>query len=163
MPAVPGAPLASNGAGEAERRSAVRVLPWWAYSFRAVVVAVLNGLAIWWLLGEAEGDPKLRIEAIRTALTVGLGSGGAFALLINARRQWLQEQAHVHAERVDAINQAHQERLHAHQAAVDAAAHRREPSRRGRRPARPMAPAEAGSADREAVHDDDRRHAEEIP
>ncbi|MGK5558904.1 hypothetical protein ACSNOI_45615, partial [Actinomadura kijaniata] len=107
-----------------ERRSAVRVLPWWGYTVAAVVVVALTGVAIWWLLGEAGGDAKLRIEAIRTALTVGLGAGGAFALLINARRQWLQEQAHLHAERTDALNQQHQDRQHAHQERLADAAER---------------------------------------
>ncbi|MFI0453681.1 pentapeptide repeat-containing protein [Actinomadura sp. 6N118] len=91
--------------------SAVRVLAWWAYLLGAVVAAALTGVAIWFLLQEAAGDPKLRIDAIRTGLTVGLGAGGAFALLIQARRQWLQERAHNHQERTDVLAHAHQERL----------------------------------------------------
>ncbi|WP_216651542.1 pentapeptide repeat-containing protein [Actinomadura litoris] len=83
-------------------RPAVRVLPWWAYTLSAAVAVALMGLAVWWLLAEAGGDAKLRIEAIRTGLTVGLGAGGAFALLINARRQWLQERAHNHQTAVNA-------------------------------------------------------------
>lgn len=66
--------------------SAVRVLPWWAYALGAAVVAGLTGLAIWWLLEEAGGDAKLRIEAFRTGLTVGLGAGGGFALVIKDRK-----------------------------------------------------------------------------
>ncbi|MFI6517663.1 pentapeptide repeat-containing protein [Spirillospora sp. NPDC050679] len=87
----------------------MRVLPRRAYSLGAAMVAAPTGVVAWWLLGEAGGDAKLRMEAIRTALTVGLGAGGAFALAVQARRQWLREQAH-------------QQLLHAHQAAVDAAA-----------------------------------------
>ncbi|MFC9975679.1 hypothetical protein ACFVH6_32800 [Spirillospora sp. NPDC127200] len=41
--------------------------------------------------------------------TALLGAGGAFALVIDVRRQWLKEQAHLHAEGVHAINQAQRE------------------------------------------------------
>ncbi|MGK5558046.1 hypothetical protein ACSNOI_41215 [Actinomadura kijaniata] len=61
--------------------------------------------------------PGLRVEMVHTALTVLLGLGGAFALVVNTQRQRLEEQTHVHAERTHVINQARQGPLHARQAA----------------------------------------------
>ncbi|MFC4516317.1 pentapeptide repeat-containing protein [Streptomyces ehimensis] len=43
-----------------------------------------------------------RIDAIRTALTVGAGTGGAAALLLALRRQWLSEHTHIRQEAADA-------------------------------------------------------------
>ncbi|BBH69883.1 hypothetical protein ACTI_65680 [Actinoplanes sp. OR16] len=37
---------------------------------------------------------KLQIEAIKTALTVGVGTGGAIALFLSGRKQWLSEKEH---------------------------------------------------------------------
>ncbi|KAB2343754.1 hypothetical protein [Actinomadura rudentiformis] len=44
------------------------------YLLGVVVAAALTGMAIWFLLQAAAGDPKLRIDAIRTGMTVGLGA-----------------------------------------------------------------------------------------
>ncbi|WP_143231238.1 pentapeptide repeat-containing protein [Actinosynnema sp. ALI-1.44] len=49
-----------------------------------------------WLLREAsqsKDPPAARVEAIKTGLSIGAGSGGAFALLLAVRRQWHQEVA----------------------------------------------------------------------
>lgn len=71
-------------------------------------------VAIWvttiWLLKEADRAPdpqraQLRIEAIKTGLTVGVGAGGAFVLLLAARRQWLNERAQAHLEATAQITQ----------------------------------------------------------
>ncbi|MFD8779202.1 pentapeptide repeat-containing protein [Streptomyces sp. NPDC059916] len=43
-----------------------------------------------------------RIDAIKTALTVGAGTGGAAALLLALRRQWLSEHTHIRQEAADA-------------------------------------------------------------
>ncbi|WP_182877634.1 pentapeptide repeat-containing protein [Microbispora sp. H10670] len=48
---------------------------------------------------------KLRSEAIRTGLTVGAGTGGAVALLLSMRRQWLSERAQKHQEEVSAVTE----------------------------------------------------------
>lgn len=93
-----------------------------------LLVALLAGwLVLTWLLGEAEaGGPQaaLRIEAIRTGLTVVAGAGGALALLLAARRQWVKERAQRHDEAVAAAEQASRERAQAHQEQV-ASAHQR--------------------------------------
>ncbi|MGA8118090.1 MAG: pentapeptide repeat-containing protein [Actinocatenispora sp.] len=88
-----------------------------------LILAVAAGIAvIWWLLSEAAGTSTaragLRIDAIRTGLTVVAGTGGAVALLFGARRQWLSERAQRHRERVDAQERAHAERLLAHEERV---------------------------------------------
>ncbi|RJQ76533.1 pentapeptide repeat-containing protein [Pseudonocardiaceae bacterium YIM PH 21723] len=66
----------------------------------AVVVA--TWLSIVLLLREANnstGDrAAARIDAIRTALSVGAGTGGAMALLLATRKQWLGERSQEHAE-----------------------------------------------------------------
>lgn len=64
-----------------------------------------------WLLALAGPDPKLKIQAIQVGLGVCLGAGGAIALLLNARRQWLSEHSQLHEERKLAIDTAHQERV----------------------------------------------------
>ena len=75
----------------------------------------LTALATWgatsWLLSVAGQSADLRVEAIKAGLTVAAGTGGAAALLLAARRQWLQERDQSHREETDAANQAHQQRL----------------------------------------------------
>ncbi|MEO3860983.1 pentapeptide repeat-containing protein [Acrocarpospora sp. B8E8] len=82
------------------------------------VVAIVG--ATWastaWLLAEADQttiDKRagLRIDAIRTGLTVAAGTGGAFALLLAVRRQWLNERAQAHREEVDHQSQIHDDRV----------------------------------------------------
>ncbi|MCO5997349.1 pentapeptide repeat-containing protein [Actinoallomurus sp. WRP9H-5] len=65
------------------------------------VVAV--AAAVWvstaWLLAQTGApDAALRIDAIKTGLSVGAGTGGAIALVLAIRRQWLGERAQTHAE-----------------------------------------------------------------
>lgn len=43
---------------------------------------------------------KLKVEALKTALTVGAGAGGLFALYVATRRQWLSELVHEHEKDV---------------------------------------------------------------
>ena len=87
------------------RRPPIRPLRWWIVLIGVALVAVSMALSTWWLLSEAnlaapEKRAELRITAIRTGLTVGAGTGGAFALLLATRRQWLQERAQAHQEDV---------------------------------------------------------------
>jgi uncharacterized protein YjbI with pentapeptide repeats len=99
----------------------LRVMRWW-WVFGGLVLAVAAGLGVmWWLFGEARTagfrpaeEAKLRIDAIRTGLTVMAGVGGAVTLLFAARKQWLSERAQRHSERVSALIQAHDERVQAH-------------------------------------------------
>lgn len=102
-------------------------MPWWLVLL-GLGFAVLTGwLVLSWLLDEANsGDPQaaLRIDAIRTGLTVVAGTGGAVALLLAARRQWINERAQRHEETVALANRQHQERAQAHLEAVAQASQR---------------------------------------
>ncbi|MGR6321300.1 hypothetical protein Q2K19_19260 [Micromonospora soli] len=42
-------------------------------------------------VGNQAEEARLQIEAIKTGLTVGAGTGGALALLLTARKRWLNE------------------------------------------------------------------------
>lgn len=63
-----------------------RLITWWA-----VLITTLGvGVATWLLFAYTGGDPdanRVKLDAIRTAGTVVVGSGGAVALLLAARRQ----------------------------------------------------------------------------
>jgi uncharacterized protein YjbI with pentapeptide repeats len=65
-----------------------------------VSVAVAAGSALL-LLAIAEGvqdrteRAKIRIDAIKTAITVGAGTGGILALFFTGRRQWVSEREHI--------------------------------------------------------------------
>ncbi|WNF01416.1 pentapeptide repeat-containing protein [Streptomyces luomodiensis] len=64
-------------------------------------------LSLWALLAQTDGlrgadRAKARMDAVKAALTVGAGTGGAAALLLTARRQWLNEREQIHREAVDA-------------------------------------------------------------
>ena len=95
------------------------VMPWWVVTLGLAGAVVAGVAVIWWLLGDATtgdaGRAALRIDAIRTGLTVVAGTGGAVALVFAARRQWLAERAQRHRERVDAADRAHADRVQAHQ------------------------------------------------
>lgn len=67
---------------------------WWAVAAAgAVVVAVAWGATSWLLAeaGRAKDPAAARVEAIKTGLSIGAGTGGVFALLLAVRRQWHQE------------------------------------------------------------------------
>jgi uncharacterized protein YjbI with pentapeptide repeats len=94
----------------------LRVMPWWLVLGGFTVAILLGWAVIAWLLKEADQGTtraQLRIDAIRTGLSVVAGTGGAMALLLAARRQWLSERAQRHQERVDAHARAQQERAQA--------------------------------------------------
>ncbi|MFD4676493.1 pentapeptide repeat-containing protein [Lentzea sp. NPDC058450] len=66
---------------------------WTVAACGAIVIAV-GWLTTSWLLTQANQakDPAAaRIEAIKTGLSIGAGTGGLFALLLAVRRQWHQE------------------------------------------------------------------------
>jgi uncharacterized protein YjbI with pentapeptide repeats len=94
----------------------LRVMPWWLVLGGFTVAILLGWAVIAWLLKEADQGTtraQLRIDAIRTGLAVVAGTGGAVALLLAARRQWLSERAQRHQERVDTETRARQERAQA--------------------------------------------------
>ncbi|MGW6445165.1 pentapeptide repeat-containing protein [Lentzea sp. NPDC055074] len=114
--------------GDEQKFPAYRVL-----STRAIVWATMGlmvtgvGLAVWLLLAYGSGTDadKARLEAIKTAGTIVVGTGGAAALWLAARRQQTseialrqkdkdqthQERVAAHTESVAATTQAHQERV----------------------------------------------------
>lgn len=93
------------------QRSPIRTLRWQVVLLGGIMVLIATAAVIAWLWTEAGSDRQLRIEAIKTGFTVGFGLGGSLALLLAARRQWLQERTQAHQEYVAAINKAHQEHV----------------------------------------------------
>ncbi len=90
---------------------------WWA---AAAILLIGVGVAVWLLLAYGHGDVEERnqLEAIKTAGTIVVGTGGAAALLLAARRQRTTEIAlkqkdreQQHKEHVDTVNEAHQQRV----------------------------------------------------
>jgi uncharacterized protein YjbI with pentapeptide repeats len=80
---------------------------WWA---AAVILLAGIGVATWLLLAYGTGDPQERnqLEAIKTAGTIVIGTGGAAALLLAARRQRTAEIALKQKDQ----DQAHAARVH---------------------------------------------------
>ncbi len=102
----------------------LRVMPWWLALLGLLLAVLLGWLVLDWLLGEADRAAQpdtratLRVDAIRTGLTVVAGTGGGLALLLAARRQWISERGQRHQEAVAARDQAHRDRVQAHAEAV---------------------------------------------
>ncbi|WP_433386582.1 pentapeptide repeat-containing protein [Micromonospora sp. KLBMP9576] len=119
------------------REGPLRVMPWWLVLVGLFLAALLGWLVLDWLLGEADRAAQpdtratLRIDAIRTGLTVVAGTGGGLALLLAARRQWIGERAQRHQEAVAAQDQAHRERVQAHAEAVAEAGQRHQERQAG--------------------------------
>jgi DNA-binding CsgD family transcriptional regulator len=87
-----------------------RTIALWA----AVVAVVGVGMATWLLLAYGGDDSSTQLDAIRTAGTIVVGTGGAAALLLAARRQRATEIALKHAEvglRQKDREQEHQRRV----------------------------------------------------
>lgn len=88
-------PVASAAATPPDRP--LRPLPSWTIIAGAALVVVVTSIAVGWLQSGVPdgGDPieraRLRVEAIRTGLSVGAGLGAALALLLALRRQQLAE------------------------------------------------------------------------
>ncbi|MEV4657532.1 pentapeptide repeat-containing protein [Micromonospora sp. NPDC049301] len=115
----------------------LRVMPWWLVLVGLLVAAALGWLVLDLLLTEADRASQpdtratLRIDAIRTGLTVVAGTGGGLALLLAARRQWIAERAQRHQETVAARDQAHRDRVQAHAESVAEAAQRHQERQSG--------------------------------
>lgn len=92
-----------------------RAIAAWA----VLTVGVGIGMTVWLLLAYGASDPRVQLDAIRTAGTLVVGAGGAAALLLAARRQRSAEIALKQKDR----DQRHQERVAAATEA-DAAARR---------------------------------------
>lgn len=84
-------------------RPPIKVLSWrWVLAggvFVAVVIVVVLAV-LWHVAGNAPADGRAaaQIDAIKTALGAGAGTGGGVALLLAARRQWLSERAQAYTE-----------------------------------------------------------------
>jgi hypothetical protein len=81
----------------------LRLLRWWAAALGAPVAVSTAGTTLW-LLSIAARSPSLRLEAIKIGLSVGAGTGAAFALMLAFRRQWLSERGQRHIEDVARAN-----------------------------------------------------------
>ncbi len=107
-------------------------MPWWLVLVGLVLALALGWWVLDWLLGEADRATQpdtratLRVDAIRTGLTVVAGTGGGLALLLAARRQWISERAQRHQEAVAAAEQAHRERVQTHAETTVEAAQRQQ-------------------------------------
>ncbi|MFC3898141.1 pentapeptide repeat-containing protein [Lentzea rhizosphaerae] len=69
-------------------------LNWWTVALCGAIIVIVGWLTTSWLLTEANRakDPAAaRVEAIKTGLSIGAGTGGVLALLLAVRRQWHQE------------------------------------------------------------------------
>ncbi|MFC9250020.1 pentapeptide repeat-containing protein [Amycolatopsis thailandensis] len=102
--------------GVERARHRLPVLKWWWVAAAAATAILLTGGTIWLLLvvlgkQASTEQAKAQLEAIRTALTVGVGTGGAFALWMTARRQRSTEiQLHESARAADAAELDSRER-----------------------------------------------------
>ncbi|MEV4349953.1 pentapeptide repeat-containing protein [Actinoplanes sp. NPDC049596] len=88
-----------------------RTISWPVVAAGLAVIAGGTAALAAWLLGMAGPDPGRRLDAIKTAFTVGLAAGGTLALLLATRRQWLQERERLHAEHVAADTAERAERV----------------------------------------------------
>jgi hypothetical protein len=75
----------------ARDRQPLRVIPWWWALIGVIAALAFSAVTTLVLLSIARHDASLRIEAIKVGLSVGAGIGGAAALLLAFRRQWLSE------------------------------------------------------------------------
>ncbi|MFB9432319.1 pentapeptide repeat-containing protein [Streptoalloteichus tenebrarius] len=79
---------------------------WWLASVVVLPVLLITGLTIvvlvWALDPASVGE---RTDLVKTALSVGAGTGGVVALVLASRRQWSTEQAHRLSERTSQITE----------------------------------------------------------
>ncbi|OLF17028.1 pentapeptide repeat-containing protein [Actinophytocola xanthii] len=108
MTSSSGQPLLRADTGD-ETPPRYRVLSARAIVIWAVLIVLLGlGMTVWLLLAYTDGNAsanRTQLEAIRTAGTIVVGTGGAAALLLAARRQRSTEIALKHAEQVAAATE----------------------------------------------------------
>ncbi|GIH64043.1 pentapeptide repeat-containing protein [Microbispora siamensis] len=90
--------LATNSRSVRTSPSPMRVLSVWWIVGGLIGVAVSTWIATTALTEIAGADPALRLDAIKSGLTVGAGAAGGVALLLGVRRQWLGERTQVYQE-----------------------------------------------------------------
>ncbi|WP_157779186.1 hypothetical protein [Micromonospora sp. WMMA2032] len=76
----------------------LRPIPTWTFPVGAIIIVLVTWIAVLWLQSAAPKGTnpqaaQLRINAIRTGLSVGAGAVGALALLLALRRQQLAERS----------------------------------------------------------------------
>ncbi|WP_248959213.1 pentapeptide repeat-containing protein [Sphaerisporangium perillae] len=85
-------------------RVSLRVLSWWWVlgGVVLIVVSMWSATAVLLYLADTAPDParrvELRLEAVKTGLTVGAGAAGLVALLLGVRRQWLGERTQAYQQ-----------------------------------------------------------------
>ncbi|MEU7989067.1 hypothetical protein AB0B56_29810 [Streptosporangium canum] len=95
-----------------KNRNTFKILPWWIAVIGLLATLLSTWAAITWLSTLTHGNPALEFDAVKTGLTVGAATGGATALLLSLRKQWLSELAHRLQEDVAQDNKGDsQERL----------------------------------------------------
>jgi hypothetical protein len=102
--------LAATGLGLAlgrpgqHGRAELRVLSWaWVLTgVMLIVVSMWSSTAVLLALADTAPDAakrvELRLDAVKTGLTVGAGAAGLVALLLGVRRQWLGERTQAYQE-----------------------------------------------------------------
>ncbi|MFD9467188.1 pentapeptide repeat-containing protein [Streptomyces sp. NPDC060027] len=92
---------------EQTRRPQIRVISWRLVVCLFLVISGITAATTLFLVRETSSQTpdeakiaSVEINAIRTGLSVGVGAGGAAALLLAARKQWLGERSQLHQEEV---------------------------------------------------------------
>lgn len=93
---------------ESPAQGRVRPISWWWALLAGALVSAAIAVTMWLMLEQTDSlhgaqRTTARIDAIKTALTVGAGTGGAAALLLALRRQWLSEHTHIRQEAADQV------------------------------------------------------------
>jgi hypothetical protein len=96
--------------------SLLPVLRWWWVVIAAGIGAAATVFFMWWLLSNvvAQPNPRVasaRLDAIRTALSLAVGTGGGLALWLAVRRQRSTELQLLETSRIATDNKTHQERV----------------------------------------------------
>lgn len=87
-----------------DRQKPLRAIRWWwpLVGLMLIGISIWSTIAILLPISYDAPDPtkrvELKIDSVKTALTVGAGAGGAIALFLGIRKQWLGERTQLHSE-----------------------------------------------------------------